>query len=85
MERGGTGVNLRTVTLQHIGNTRSDIRLHLQPRADRTARHLADRCRLRGAMHRERAASPMLINPFTARTSETVVNLPSPTCRPRNI
>jgi hypothetical protein len=73
----GSGVNLGTVTLQRIGSTRSRIRVQLanpaagQPRV--TLRTGAD-CqepRVANAAH-----GPIRLNPFTGRTSETIVNLP---------
>lgn len=73
----GSGLSIGTVTLQRIGSTRSRIRVQLanpaagQPRV--TLRTGAD-CqepRVANAAH-----GPIRLNPFTGRTSETIVNLP---------
>ncbi|HYW52698.1 MAG TPA: hypothetical protein VE826_01945 [Dongiaceae bacterium] len=72
-----SGVNLGTVTLQRIGSTRSRIRVQLAnpaagaPRV--TLRTGAD-CQEPRIANAPR--SPILLNPFTGRTSETVVNVP---------
>jgi hypothetical protein len=72
-----SGVNVGTVTLQRIGSTRSRIRVQLanpaanEPRV--TLRTGAD-CQEPRIANAPR--SPVLLNPFTGRTSDTVVNLP---------
>jgi hypothetical protein len=72
-----SGVNLGTVTLQRIGSTRSRIRVQLaNPSASAprvTLRTGAD-CQEPRIAHAPR--SPILLNRFTGRTSETIVNLP---------
>jgi hypothetical protein len=76
MERGNTGVNLGTVTLQRIGGTRSRIRvqlanpattstqLRLVPGSDCEDPRIADQPHVQ------------LLNPFTGRISETIVSVP---------
>jgi hypothetical protein len=72
-----SGVNLGTVTLQQIGSTRSRIRVQLTNPAA-----AAPRVTLRSGRdcNEPRIAqsprSPILLNPFTGRTSTTIVNLP---------
>ena len=68
MERGGTGVNLGTVTLQRIGSTRTRVRVRLanpaqsEPRVTiRTGRD-CEEPRIANAPR-----SPMLLNPFTGQ------------------
>jgi hypothetical protein len=72
-----SGTNLGTVTLQRIGSTRSRIRVQLaNPAAT------APRVTLRSGRdcNEPRIAqaprSPILLNPFTGRTSTTIVNVP---------
>ena len=73
----GSGVTMGTVTLQRIGSTRSRIRVERanpaagQPRI--TLRTGADCQEPRVA---NAARGPIRLNPFTGRTSETVVNVP---------
>jgi hypothetical protein len=77
MERGGTGVNLGTVTLQRIGSTRTRVRVQLanparsEPRVTIRTGQDCEEPRIANAPR-----SPMLLNPFTGQTSETVVALP---------
>jgi hypothetical protein len=77
MERGGTGVNLGTVTLQRIGSTRSRIREQLhtpaqsEPRVTLRTGSDCEEPRIANAPR-----SPVLLNPFTGRVSDTVVQLP---------
>ena len=73
----GSGTTLGTVTLQKIGGTRTRIRIDLVNPArvepSVTLRSGSD-CQhpvIANAPH-----SPILLNPFTGRTSTTVVNLP---------
>ena len=73
----GSGVTIGTVTLQKIGGTRTRIRVDLvnpaQVEPSVTLRSGSD-CQhpiIANAPH-----SPMLLNPFTGRSSTTVVNLP---------
>jgi hypothetical protein len=73
----GSGTTMGTVTLQKIGGTRTRIRVDLvnpaQVEPSVTLRSGSD-CQhpiIANAPH-----SPILLNPFTGRTSTTVVNLP---------
>jgi hypothetical protein len=73
----GSGVTMGTVTLQKIGGTRTRIRVDLvnpaQAEPSVTLRRGSD-CQhplIANAPH-----SPILLNPFTGRSSTTVVNLP---------
>ncbi|MBV8367479.1 MAG: hypothetical protein JO036_00895 [Candidatus Eremiobacteraeota bacterium] len=73
----GSGLTMGTVTLQKIGGTRTRIRIDLANPARTeptvTLRSGSD-CQhpiIANAPH-----SPILLNPFTGRTSTTVVNLP---------
>ncbi len=76
MARGGSHVQYGTVTLQRIGGTRSRVRVELtQPPPSGTALSIrpGSDCtspRVANAPH------SILLNPFTGRVSETVVNLP---------
>ena len=73
----GSGVNLGTVTLQRIGATRSRIRVQLanpaltEPRVTLRSGRDCNEPRIANAPR-----SPILLNPFTGRTSTTIVNLP---------
>jgi hypothetical protein len=76
LQRGGSGTNLGTVTLQRIGSTRSRIRVQLaNPAAagTRITLHSGTDCH---DPHFASAARSMLLNPFTGRVSQTVVALP---------
>jgi hypothetical protein len=76
LQRGGSGTNLGTVTLQRIGSTRSRIRVQLaNPAAagTRVTLHGGTDCH---DPHFANAARSMLLNPFTGRVSETIVSLP---------
>jgi hypothetical protein len=72
-----SGTNLGTVTLQRIGSTRSRIRVQLAnpgataPRVTLRSGRDCNEPRIAQAPR-----SPILLNPFTGRTSETIVNLP---------
>jgi len=72
-----SGVNLGTVTLQRIGGTRSRIRVQLtnpalyEPRVTLRSGRDCNEPRIAQAPR-----SPILLNPFTGRTSTTIVNLP---------
>jgi hypothetical protein len=72
-----SGVNLGTVTLQRIGATRSRIRVQLanpaltEPRVTLRSGRDCNEPRIAQAPR-----SPILLNPFTGRTSTTIVNLP---------
>jgi hypothetical protein len=72
-----SGVNIGTVTLQRIGSVRSRIRVELKNPALseskvtlRTGRDCQEP-RVANAPH-----SPILLNPFTGHTSDTIVNVP---------
>jgi hypothetical protein len=73
----GSGTNLGTVTLQRIGSTRSRIRVQLAnpgttaPRVTLRSGRDCNEPRIAQAPR-----SPILLNPFTGRTSTTIVNLP---------
>ena len=72
-----SGVNLGTVTLQRIGTTRSRIRVQLAnpaTSAPRVTLRTGSDCQEPRIAHAPHA--PVLLNPFTGRTSDTVVNLP---------
>jgi hypothetical protein len=73
----GTGVSVGNVTLQRIGGTRTRVRVQLTNPAQTaprvTIRSGADCQEPRIA---NAARGPILLNPFTGRTSDTVVNLP---------
>jgi hypothetical protein len=81
----GSGVSVGTVTLQQIGRTRSRIRVQLtNPAANAprvTLRTGADCMEPRIA---NAARGPVLLNPFTGRTSDTVVNVPLTSLRSGN-
>jgi len=72
-----SGVNLGTVTLQRIGATRSRVRVQLtnpaltEPRVTLRSGRDCNEPRIAQAPR-----SPILLNPFTGRTSTTIVNLP---------
>lgn len=72
-----SGTNLGTVTLQRIGSTRSRIRVQLanparsEPRVTLRSGRDCNEPRIAQAPR-----SPILLNPFTGRTSTTIVNLP---------
>ena len=76
LRRGGSAVNLGTVTLQRIGSTRSRIRVVLaNPAAagTRVTLHSGTDC---GDPHFAGAPHQMLLNPFTGRISQTIVAVP---------
>jgi hypothetical protein len=72
-----TGTNVGTVTLRRIGGTRSRVTVTLtnpsagEPRVTLRTGHDCLEPRVANAPH-----GPILLNPFTGRTSETIVNLP---------
>jgi hypothetical protein len=73
----GSGVNMGTVTLQKIGGTHTRIRVDLVNPA-----RVESKVTLRSGMDCQHPIianaprSPILLNPFTGRSSTTVVNLP---------
>jgi hypothetical protein len=72
-----SGASLGTVTLQRIGSTRSRIRVQLvnpATTAPRVTLRTGSDCQEPRVALAPR--SPILLNPFTGRTSDTVVNLP---------
>ncbi|HEX3466311.1 MAG TPA: hypothetical protein VHS78_19845 [Candidatus Elarobacter sp.] len=72
-----SGENVGTVTLQRIGSTRSRIRVDLtnpaltEPRVTLRSGRDCNEPRIANAPR-----GPILLNPFTGRTSTTIVNLP---------
>ena len=72
-----SGANIGTVTLQVIGRTRTRIRVQLsnpavvEPRVTLRSGRDCNEPRIAQAPR-----SPILLNPFTGRTSTTIVNLP---------
>jgi hypothetical protein len=72
-----SGTNLGTVTLQRIGATRSRIRVQLaNPSSSPSRLTLRSGRDCNEPRIAQAQRSPILLNPFTGRTSTTVVNLP---------
>jgi hypothetical protein len=80
-----SGTSVGTVTLQQIGRTRSRVRVQLTnpsanaPRVTIRSGRDCQEPRIANA-----ARGPILLNPFTGRTSETVVNVPISSLRSGN-
>ncbi len=73
----GSGVTLGTVTLQKIGGTRTRIRVDLvNPARVEPSVTLRSGSDCQHPLIANAPHSPILLNPFTGRTSTTVVNLP---------
>ncbi|HEY0614946.1 MAG TPA: hypothetical protein VGC96_09915 [Candidatus Elarobacter sp.] len=71
-----SGVNLGTVTLQRIGGTRSRIRIQLLNPSNGSRVSLRSGADCQEPRIANAARGPVLLNPFTGRTSDTIVNLP---------
>ena len=80
-----SGQNMGTVTLQRIGSTRTRIRVDLtnpalsEPRVTLRTGRDCNEPRIANAPR-----GPILLNPFTGRTSNTIVNLPLTNLRSGN-